>query len=68
MGHWPEWTVRQAVTEIITGPFAMKTTLPKIPCGDQLREYLFEQVMDSIGESLRRLNDDHITIETYELQ
>jgi hypothetical protein len=34
--------------------------------GDELREHLWELVQDSIGDSLRRLNEDHITIEINE--
>jgi len=35
--------------------------------GDELRAYLWELVQDSLGESLRRLNEDCITIEINEL-
>jgi hypothetical protein len=36
--------------------------------GDELREHLWELVQDSMSDSLRRLNKDHITIEINEIK
>jgi hypothetical protein len=35
--------------------------------GDELRAHLWNCVEESLGDSMRRLNEDHITIEINEL-